>query len=244
MRTEIAPIRNRRQRVGGAIPSLIMTHSPLWIAHRGMPRSARENTLPSFELAMAAGADGLELDVHATRDGVVVVHHDATLDDGTAIANLRAAELRRREAAPGVSIPTLAELCALVDGRAELLVEVKGAGIEREVLAALNGYHGGFAIHSFDHALISRIHAIDPSIRLGVLFEEAPMDVRALMKGTGASDVWPHAPLVTRQMIDDVHADHGRAIAWTVNSPVEAARLARLGIDGLCGDDVRIFGES
>ena len=74
-----------------------------------MPRLARENTLPSFQLAMDAGADGLELDVHATSDGVVVVHHDAELPDGRAISSFTLAELRRHEAAPGVPIPTLQE---------------------------------------------------------------------------------------------------------------------------------------
>src|SRR5690349_17048621 len=77
-------------------PGLIvpMPHHPLHIAHRGMPRLARENTLPSFALALEAGADGLELDVHATRDGVVVVHHDAVLSGGLAIADETLATIR------------------------------------------------------------------------------------------------------------------------------------------------------
>src|SRR4051794_40761774 len=120
-------------------PALVPV-SPLRIAHRGMPRLARENTLPSFELALDAGADGLELDVHATADGVVVVHHDAELRRGPGIASVPFAELRRHEAAPGVPIPTLEELCELVAGRATLFVEIKGAGIERAVLDTLAGY--------------------------------------------------------------------------------------------------------
>jgi len=65
-----------------------------------------------------------------------------------------------------------------------------------------------------------------------------------LMNRTGALDVWPHAPLITQRLVDEIHADGGRVIAWTVNAPAEVARLARLGVDGLCGDDVRIFAES
>src|SRR4051812_3319441 len=94
--------------------SLPVPTSLLRIAHRGMPRLARENTLPSFELAIDAGADGLELDVHTTIDGVVVVHHDPDLRAGPRIDSVTLAELRRHEAAPGVPIPTLEELCALV----------------------------------------------------------------------------------------------------------------------------------
>jgi glycerophosphoryl diester phosphodiesterase len=218
-----------------------MAESPLRIAHRGLPRRARENTLPSFALAIESGADGLELDVHATADGVVVVHHDAELPDGPAIAGLTLAELRRHDAAPGVPIPTLQELCDLVHGRVTLFIEIKGAGIERLVLAALDGYEGERAIHSFDHAMIARIHAIDSALRLGILLERAPREVARTMAETGALDVWPHWPLVTSSLVAETHAAGGRVIPWTVNDAVQAQSLAALGVDGLCGDDVTLF---
>ena len=204
-----------------------------------MPRLARENTLPSFALALDAGADGIELDVHATRDGVVVVNHDPVLASGMIIASENLATLRSASDA----VPTLAELCDLVSGRAELFVEIKGADIERQVLEVMSSQNGAFAIHSFDHALIARLHALDPAVRLGVMFEDAPIDVRALMSRTGARDVWPHAPLVTVPLVGAVHAAGGRVIAWTVNAPLDARSLAAMGVDGLCGDDVRIFGD-
>lgn len=214
---------------------------PLRIAHRGMPRLARENTLPSFAMAMEAGADGLELDVHATRDGVVVIHHDATLASGADIAQLTFAELRRHDAAPGVAIPTLAELCDLVDDRAELFVELKGAGIEREVLAVLADHRGSHAVHGFDHAQIARVRALDPSIRLGILLEAPPPDLVPVMRAAGATDVWPYWPLVTAPLVAAVHAAGGRVIPWTVNDSARAAALAALGVDALCGDDVTIL---
>lgn len=206
-----------------------------------MPRLARENTLPSFQLALDAGADGLELDVHATADGVVVVHHDERLAGGPAITSLTLGELRRHEAAPGVPIPTLAELCELVRGRATLFVEIKGAGIERAVLDVLASYEGEAAIHSFDHALIGRIARLEPSRRLGILFEALDADVVQAMEATGARDVWPHWPLVTTSLVDAVHAAGGRVIPWTVNEPARAQALASLGVDALCGDDVRLL---
>ena len=209
---------------------------PLLIAHRGMPRLAPENTMPSFMLALEAGADGIELDVHASRDGIVVVHHDPVLADGLGIADVTLARLREE-----TDVPTLEEVCGLVRGRAELFVEVKGAGIEQLVLDVIGGYDGRFAIHSFDHGLITRIHVIDPSIRLGVLFEETPHDVATLMRSTGALDVWPDAALVTQQLVDEIHAAGGRVITWTVNDTGVAVRLASLGVDGLCGDDVRLL---
>ena len=221
-----------------------MPSIPLRIAHRGMPGLARENTLASFALALDAGADGIELDVHATRDGMVVVHHDPMLQGGLVIADETFAALAGAAGSAGQSLPTLAQVCALVRGRAELFVEVKGAGIERRVLEVLRGYAEPFAIHSFDHALIARIHALDDTLRLGVLFDERVADVRALMHATGARDVWPHAPLIDAPLVQEAHAAGGRMIAWTVNDSTTADRLTSLGVDGLCGDDVRIFAPS
>lgn len=206
-----------------------------------MPRRARENTLPSFELAMDAGADGLELDVHTTADGVVVIHHDPDLAAGPRIDSLTLAELRRREAAPGVPIPTLEELCTLVQGRATLFVELKGSGIERAVLGALAGYDGPYALHSFDHAMIRRAARLNSEVRLGILYDEMPIDVAQHMAATGALDVWPHWPLVSEDLVAEVHGAGGRVIPWTVNNPPVAETLTALGVDGLCGDDVRIL---
>jgi glycerophosphoryl diester phosphodiesterase len=216
-----------------------MSDTPLRVAHRGMPRAARENTLPSFQLALDAGADGLELDVHATADGVVVIHHDERLARGAAIEQLTLGQLRQHEAAPGVPIPTLAELCDLVAGRATLFVEIKGAGIEAQVLEVLGQYGGDAAIHSFDHAMIQRTRALDSERRLGVLFDEPPADVVRTMMATGATDVWPQWRLVTPALVAMVHEAGGRVIPWTVNDPARAQALAALGVDALCGDDVR-----
>lgn len=209
-----------------------------------MPRLARENTLPSFALALEAGADGLELDVHATRDGVVIIHHDPESRHGAIINDLTFAELRQYEVAPGVVVPTLAELCDLVAGRAELFVEIKGHGIEQLVLDTLSEYSGSFAIHSFDHGMIRRLHALAPALRLGILFEDSVRDVLPQMQTTGALDVWPQWQLVSAELVETVHAAGGRVIPWTVNDASAAQQLAASGVDGLCGDDVRLFGTS
>jgi glycerophosphoryl diester phosphodiesterase len=218
-----------------------MASAPLRIAHRGMPRLAHENTLASFALALEAGADGIELDVHATRDGTVVVNHDADLPGGLRIADEALAALRANPDPLVAGMPTLREVCALVRGRAELFVEVKGAAIEQLVLEVMSDFDGPFAVHSFDHALIARLHAIDPALRLGVLLEELPPDLPVLMSASGALDVWPQVPLISSRLVADVHSVGGRVIAWTVNDPAVAARLLAAGVDGLCGDDVRLL---
>lgn len=217
-----------------------MTVAPLRIAHRGMPRRERENTLPSFAAALAAGADGIELDVHATADGVVVVHHDPVISGGMAIARTGWRELQHAASAADLQIPTLAEVCDLVEDQVELFVEIKGSGIEREVVAALASHGGPSAIHSFDHEAIARLSRFDRRLRLGLLFEERTPDVASMLGADGALDAWPHHTLVDRLLVDAVHRMGGRVIAWTVNDQREIARLAALDVDGLCTDDVTL----
>jgi glycerophosphoryl diester phosphodiesterase len=221
-----------------------MTLSPLRIAHRGMPRRERENTLPSFAAALAAGADGIELDVHASADGVVVVHHDAHLRGGLAIAETEWLVLQRRALEDDVTLPTLAAVCELVGDRVELFVEIKGANIERAVAAVLARHRGPSAIHSFDHAAIARLSRLDRRLRLGLLFEEPVPDVARMLTAAGALDAWPHHSLVDESLVEAVQTAGGRVIAWTVNEPRDVARLSALEVDGLCTDDVTLLAAS
>jgi glycerophosphoryl diester phosphodiesterase len=222
---------------------------PARIAHRGAPREYPENTLPSFARALELGADGIELDVHATRDGVVVVHHDpvprAVSRDSTvagrAIADLTHDQLRAFSVAPGVGIPTLAEVLSLVGGAAVVHVELKGPGIERQVIDVLRASTVRCAIHSFDHAAVARARTLAPEFRRGLLFSRRPRDPAAVMEAAGALDAWPEWPLVDQAFVSSVRSVGGAVIAWTVNDAAVARRLASLGVDGICSDDIRLI---
>ncbi len=211
--------------------------APMRIAHRGMPRREPENTIPGFALALASGAQGIELDVHATRDDVIVVHHDEDLADGRSIRRAALADLRPNPPAAH-DLPTLAEVLDAVDGKAELFVEIKGAGIEQLVARLLEGYAGAAAIHSFDHAMIGRLAASGCKQRLGLLVETDVPDAAALLRFHGARDLWPRHSVVTERMVREAQAIGARVIPWTVNDASDARRLASLGVDGICTDDV------
>jgi glycerophosphoryl diester phosphodiesterase len=212
----------------------------LRIAHRGLPRRLPENTIPSFLAALALGADGIELDVHETSDGVVVVHHDPALPDGSEIRRSTSEVLRSKPTAEGGAIPTLDDVCRRIGTSADLFVEIKGEGIEESVVAVLDRHDCRAAIHSFDHGLIGRLGRRGVTYRLGLLFEEAPLDPKREMESRGALDLWPERGLLTKALLDDVHAFGGRVIPWTVNDPAEAATFAAWGVDGVCTDDVSI----
>lgn len=219
---------------------------PLLIGHRGAPRERPENTLPSFLRALELQADGIELDVHCTLDRVVVVHHDeiprATPPSGRLagkrIDALTFDELQGFSVRGLALISTLAEALAVIRGRADVFVELKGAAIEREVVGVIRASIAPerCAVHSFDHAQVARARALAPEIRGGLLFDRAVSDPAAAMRASNALDVWPSREHVTEMLVREVHDNGGRVIPWTVNDGGQAVALAALGVDGLCTD--------
>ena len=212
------------------------------IGHRGSPKEHRENTLPSFQRAFSHGANGIELDVHGTKDGAVIVHHDFTTnsrpgDSGpvlplaeSTLAALRAIELGSDK------IPTLDEVLSAAPSTAVVYVEVKAQRIEESVIAAIRGGGRRCAVHSFDHRVARRIHDLAPEIPVGILQTSYPIDPLRPMRDAGARDLWQQWELIDESLIERVHDDGRRVIAWTVNAPETAERLIRWGIDGICSD--------
>jgi glycerophosphoryl diester phosphodiesterase len=216
------------------------------IAHRGAKREFPENSIPAFRRAFERGADAIELDVHATRDGVVIVHHDPKLRHasgrlGRPIADLTASELRAEELRPGIAIPTLAQVLEIAPAGRTVYVEIKGSGIEEAVAAALAGTSVRCVVHSFDHGAIARMRSLLPTVPRGILIERSTDGVEASMRAVDARDVWPEWRLIDAALLARVHDAGGRVIAWTVNSRATAAELLAAGVDGLCTDDVRVL---
>ena len=218
-------------------------HRPVEIiGHRGSPREARENTIAAFRRAFDAGADGIELDVHGTADGIVVVHHDAITnsrpgDSGpkVAIASSTFAELRELPIG-SERIPSLAEVFASSPENAVVYVEVKAQGVEQAVVNVLRSVDRRCAVHSFDHRVAKRVHELAPEIPVGILETSYPVELLPPMHHVGARDLWQQWELIDAQLVKTVQADGGRVIAWTVNDPEVARQLLDWDIDGICSD--------
>lgn len=218
------------------------------IAHRGASRERRENTLPAFERALELGADGIELDTHATSDGVVVVHHDPVPRgesdrkqlQGRPIALLTASEVATFRLLDGSHIPTLAEVADMVGDRSMLYVELKARTIEALVVACLKPTRARFALHSFDHSSVQRARAIAPEVETGILTSSYLLDPAGALRAAGARDYWQSLEFVDQQLVDRVHDAGGRVIVWTVNGATDAEALRTAGVDGICSDDLRV----
>ena len=213
-------------------------------AHRGDSGSSPENTLLAFRRALAAGVDGIELDVHATADHVPVIIHDRTLTRTTNgaghVADLTYAQIATLDAGAGERIPTLAQALELVGDRVHLDIEVKGNGIEAEVLRVLGRYPSArWAISSFDWQTLRRLRRLDARAELWPLAEGADEALIAIARELGAPAVSLAQAAYTAASAAALREAGLAAVIWTVNDPEEARRLRDLGAVALCTDHPR-----
>jgi glycerophosphoryl diester phosphodiesterase len=211
-------------------------------AHRGASLNHPENTLRAFRHALAIGVDGIELDVHATADGIPVVIHDRDVErttNGTGyVDEMPLARLETFDAGDGERVPTLAEVLALVGDAAHLDVEIKGIGIERAVLDMLSHAPAvRWAISSFTWDTLRTVRQLDPVAEVWPLAEHVGNELFAIAAELGSPAVSLFTGAYTTETAAKLHDAGLRVIVWTVNDPQEARRIADLGAFALCTDD-------
>ncbi len=203
-----------------------------------------ENTLPSFERALQQGADGIELDVHVTSDGTVVVHHDAAYRDAgapelgrRALAATTAGDLRRVRLASGDTIPTLDEVLDLVATRATVYIEIKANAMEDALVRCLSHHAASHvAVHSFDHRIPVAIRARRRQTAIGFLSASYPLNFNALLLDAHVDALWQETHLIDDALIAAAHSFGTRVVAWTENDAAHARALIAMGVDALCTD--------
>ncbi|MFM1652150.1 glycerophosphodiester phosphodiesterase [Brevibacillus sp. B_LB10_24] len=230
-----------------------MRSLPLILAHRGASAHAPENTLAAFRLGFEQGADGIELDVHLTRDGRLAVIHDHTLErttNGTGLAGKKTlAELAKLDAGSWFDsrfaqekVPALEEVLELCPAGAIVNIELKNGPVFyprfAEALAeTLRSWKQKLAlvISSFDHRVLAQVHQADSELPLGLLYEAVLYDpiayVRSLPYPVQSLHVWHH--LATSELIASAHREGLRVLVYTVNHPDDFARAVGAGVDGI-----------
>jgi glycerophosphoryl diester phosphodiesterase len=219
-------------------------HPPEIIAHRGASRERPENTLSAFRRGVELGADAVELDLHRTADGRIVVHHDFAVKDETSGALVPIAVMTASAVAAfrvrGEPIPLLDEVFAALGTDVMVYCELKGADTVAGTLHAIESAGANAAVHSFDHRLIAEARAAAPNIARGVLEVSYPVDpLHALLEVEGR-DLWRHRDFVDEPLIRAAHAGGARVVAWTVNDAAQMRRFAEWGVDAICTDDVAL----
>ncbi len=210
-------------------------------AHRGASAAEPENSLTAFERAVADGADGVELDVRATADGVPVVLHDRGLARTTGghglIDELPLSVVRQIATGDRRPIPTLAKVLELLAGRLALDLEIKQAGVEAAVLATLAGFPAAtWVLSSFDWSILRSVRSRAPEAVLWPLAQTADEALFDVAAAVGADGVALQAAAISEEVVERCRQARLRVMAWTVNDVGEARRLRELGVAVLCTD--------
>jgi glycerophosphoryl diester phosphodiesterase len=212
---------------------------PLVIAHRGASGYEVENSLAAFRAAAERGADAVELDVHATADGALVVHHAERVASHL-IGQSSLRDVRSCHLANGEPIPTLEEALAVIVPRQAAMVEIKlvAPGWDERLFEAIEatGAPDRVALHGFDHRVIRRLGERRPHIHRGVVSASYPVYPVRSLEDADAAILWQHCNHVDEALISRIHQAGMAIYVWTVNEPDAMRRFIDLGVDGLCTD--------
>jgi glycerophosphoryl diester phosphodiesterase len=223
---------------------------PLVFAHRGGCALGPENTIVSFDRGLAAGADGLELDVHLSADGVVVVHHDETLDRTTSgsgpLARLTAAELARLDAGEGAGVPALrdvlrryADVPIIVEMKVDtiamgeaLALEIRAAGAVERVCAAGYGRRSLTAVRRALPELASS--AAHSEVRMALYRSWIGWPARHVpYGGFQVPETAQGHRIVSQRFLRHAHQRRLKVQVWTVDEEADMRRLLDWGVDAL-----------
>jgi len=209
---------------------------PLLLGHRGAraTRIIPENTVASFDLALAHGCDGFEFDVRRTADGRAVICHDPEVND---------IEIARAGRGDLADLPVLDQVLERYHASAFLDIELKVAGLEHAILQSLRAHppQRGYVISSFLPEVLLSLRAVDPHLPLGLLCETHSQ--LAAWPGHPAQFVLPHYTLIDIDLFRQLQAGKRNIIAWTVNRKQEMLRFQEMGVDGIISDDTETLAE-
>ncbi len=214
-------------------------------AHRGASGYAPENTMASFKMALVMNADYLELDVHLTKDGHLVILHDETVDRTTdgkgAVKNMTLAEIKKLDAGAkfdkkfkGEKIPTLEELLKTFAGKIKFNIEIKGEGCEESVVKLIQKYkiEKDVMVSSFHHEYLQKVKELEPSIVTAGLVMMGPK-IKHLKNTIKADYLNIHESFLTKAIYDKAREIGLGVIVWTVNEKENMKRFTQLGVDGI-----------
>lgn len=219
---------------------------PLIIAHRGASAEKPENTRAAFRRALALKVDGIELDVHVSRDGVPVVFHDDDLRRLTGEAGPLAArtwrELQRLRVRGTEPIPRLVDVLRLTRRRCLVQIEIKAGVPVAPVVRAVKAARATewVVLASFEAGLVRDAARLAPTVPRMLIAEgrSAPEALARQLTGLGASGVSVNYRAVRSRAWVQFFRARGLSVwCWTVNAAAPARRLAEWGIDGILGDN-------
>lgn len=230
----------------------------IYFAHRGYNVKYPENTLLAFDKAISAGCTAVELDVHKTKDGKLVVIHDEnvkrTYNGNVLIKDATLSQLKllnpknpEFEESKLCRIPTLSEVLELLKPYdITINIEIKTDqihydNIEEDVINLIKQLEieDKIIISSFNHKSLEICKKIDPTLKLGVLFHTKMDNIIEYANELGAYSIHPNVKLVTASLVNAAHNNNLKVYTYTVNSNIIEDELRKIGCDGIFTDDIK-----
>jgi glycerophosphoryl diester phosphodiesterase len=218
------------------------------VGHRGASALAPENTVRAIRLAIEYRLDFVEVDVHLSRDGELIVHHDPDIVDERGVpmpvSELSVAELSRVPKGDGQFVPTLAEVFAMAAGRIGVYVELKGSGTGEALGAMLRRSVRAPELisGSFLPELVAELRRAAPDVPRSILFRQvSPTAMVETCRAHAARYAHPCARPIGPGMIATLHEARLLVMTPHTNSPAEAEQFRRAGADLVASDDPRLL---
>ncbi|WP_289664568.1 glycerophosphodiester phosphodiesterase [Flavobacterium panacagri] len=220
----------------------------LKIAHRGAKAYEPENTLQAFQKALDLNSDGIELDVHLSSDGHIIVIHDETIDKTTngkgLVSSFSLAELKSFLIDGKHQIPTLTEVFDLVNRKCLINIELKGLGtaskvveLIEEYIAAKNWNYNHFIISSFEWNMLQETSTLNSNIPIGVLTEEDLDKALAFAEKIKAKAINPDFNLLNEENVHQIQEKGFLVLPWTVNSEQDIQKVKSYQVNGIISDN-------
>ncbi|THA23515.1 glycerophosphodiester phosphodiesterase [Streptomyces sp. RKND-216] len=219
--------------------------SMLTVGHRGLMGVEPENTLRSFRRADREGVDVIELDLHLSSDGALVVMHDAEVDrttDGTGpVSGFTLTELRELDAGRGERVPVFEEVVAAV--KAPLQAEIKDAAAARVLAEAIEKHdlHERVTVISFHDEALRETRTLLPDMPLVLVAGRSSPTAPGRARELGAVMVSLELCHIETETVKAAHESGIEVISWTVNTPEDLQRARELELDGVVTDRPEIL---
>lgn len=211
--------------------------------HRGAKDEWPENTLLGIAKAIESGVEAIEIDIHLSSDGELVVIHDKTLERTTNgngdIAQMTLKKLRELDAGMGERIPTLREVLDLtIKKNIHLFIEVKVPGVEKELIKIIEEKSAFTfcSVISFDHRFIKLIKSLNSNLHTGCLIVGIPINPERLIQDADASLLVISTSTVDAHVVKVCHDNDIKVAVWNANTKEDFLRMRNIKADFIMTD--------
>ncbi|MFW9907793.1 MAG: glycerophosphodiester phosphodiesterase [Candidatus Thorarchaeota archaeon] len=219
---------------------------PIIIGHRGAPTLATENTIESFVMAIKLGADMIEMDVHESEDGHLIILHDDDIarvsSQQGVVSKMSLSEIKEVTLLGGERIPTLEEVLELAKGTVKVDIEIKVPGVEKKALDLV--YHRRMLkdtlFSSFSNEIVQEISYLEPNAETALIYEqplEHPIEDALEL---GASAINPLFLLLEPGVVEYAHTNGLKVYPWGVNFESMIYEMVLMNVDGIITNEIEL----